>query len=316
MDSAAKIPASARNECIIVEMIDGLKWEQQHGLHTFLATYVLQAIALTNNFLEARGFKVFDLFRIPSEDLPTADFATADYTTRLHLALDFALNIWRMIQDPRCGTPRCDACRDVARRVPWKVHDPAVGRELVRRAAAEGVDVDTIKRQTLFEAVWLVLGASTHAQHHRFGRAWFTGADGRKATLVPYELRGRQRHLFWKWFTDEVPKAAEAILLDRPYPSPKSRDPFDTARCFVPEDIDGLEDKDPLGNDPLLLLIDDERRREDVARLDVLLAQATPRQRQLLALIAKGASLADAARTLGIAPATARSLLHKLRRAA
>jgi DNA-binding CsgD family transcriptional regulator len=83
------------------------------------------------------------------------------------------------------------------------------------------------------------------------------------------------------------------------------------ARCRPLEDqVDHSESSDPLA--ALLDQVEDAERKE---RLGRLLEDATPRQRQLLGLIAEGHTAASAARELGISPNTAHVQLHRLRKA-
>jgi hypothetical protein len=99
-------------------------------------------------------------------------------------------------------------------RIPWRPRRPAVRRALAARAAAAG-GVDGVKRRELRAAVYLVLAERRRPQAHRFGRSWLTDGAGRVVPAVPEALAPA---LYWRWFGDEVRKAAEASLLGEPYP--------------------------------------------------------------------------------------------------
>jgi DNA-binding CsgD family transcriptional regulator len=193
----------------------------------------------------------------------------------------------------------------------WWLPRGAAWQVLLERARNEGTSVGRIKLQELRTAVVLVLGNLDQAQYHRFGRHWMRGEDGRKVAVAPNDL---EMDLLWEWFFDEVPKAAEAALLERPYPA--TADPLDRSghqgSCLRLSADDELL-IDPAA-DPLAVLLDQEQRTEDERRLLVALESASPRQRDLLALIASGETVAGAARRLGMAPATARVQLSRLRK--
>ena len=200
----------------------------------------------------------------------------------------------------------------MADRVPWAARG-AARDALWARAREEKTPPAKVKHRELRAAVVLVLGAAARPQYHRFGRQWHVGADRRKALLVPQDL-----HLdgLWEWFLDEVPKAAEAALLDRPYPATGDvfdRDPRNGDRRILP--LGSNLRADPT-EDPLHALLEREQRGEDVARLLGALEVASPRQRELLALIGAGLSAAEAGRRLGMSPETARQHLHRLRQKA
>lgn len=194
-------------------------------------------------------------------------------------------------------------------RVPWAPRG-AARDALYARARDEEASPAEIKRRELRAAVVLVLGAAETPQYHRFGTRWLVGRDGRKDLVRPYH--DLDLDLLWEWFCDEVPKAAEAALLERPYPAtgdPLEPDKDDPGRV-VP--IENLALVDPAG-DPLLLLLERERRSGDAARLLTALRLASPRQRELLSLIRAGDSPTEAGRRLGMAPGTARAQLYRLR---
>lgn len=194
-------------------------------------------------------------------------------------------------------------------RVQW-VPRGAAWSALCARAQEEETSPAEIKRRELRAAVLLVLGAVEKPQYHRFGSQWIVGASGRKELVRPYY--DFDLDLLWEWFLDEVPKAAEAALLERPYPA--TGDPLEPNRDRSGRVISIESDRlvDPAG-DPLLLLLDWERQSHDAARLRAALQLATPRQLELLTLIHDGDSPTEAGRRLGMAPGTVRTQLYRLR---
>lgn len=204
---------------------------------------------------------------------------------------------------------RLAALERMVDRVPWAPRG-AAKRALWARSRHEEVSPVEIKRRELRAAVFLVLGDVEAPQYHRFGTRWLVGQDGRRHLVRPYH--DLDLDLLWEWFFDEVVKAAEAALLERPYPAtgdPLEPDKDAPGRIVA---IDGNRVIDPAG-DPLLLLLEHERQSEDAARLLGALRAASPRQRELLALIGAGDSPTEAGRRLGMAPGTARAQLHRLR---
>jgi len=203
--------------------------------------------------------------------------------------------------------------RTVAR-ISWHPHRPRVRRALALRAAVEERDVESVKRQELRAAVFLVMGEGSHPQIHRFGQRWPTDEHGRRQPVVPERL---PLALFWQWFQDEARKAAEASATGQAYPPAASTTEVRSwsPRLVAYEDDDC--DADPSSApDPLDALLDQERRRDIATDWQALLARATPRQRQLLRTLAEAdatePTLADAARQLGLAPSTVRMQWKRL----
>ncbi len=204
---------------------------------------------------------------------------------------------------------RLAALERMVDRVRWAPRS-GVKRALWARARHDEVSPAEIKRRELRAAVFLVLGDVEAPQYHRFGTRWLVGQDGRRHLVRPYH--DLDLDLFWEWFFDEVVKAAEAALLERPYPATGDRlEPNKDAAGRIVA-IEGSRVIDPAG-DPLLLLLEREQQSEDAARLLGALQAASPRQRELLALIGAGDSPTEAGRRLGMAPGTARAQLHRLR---
>lgn len=185
-------------------------------------------------------------------------------------------------------------------RIPWHPHRPRVRRSLALRAALDGRDAEAAKRQELRAAVFLVMGERSRPQVHRFGPSWLTDDHGRRQPVVPEHL---PLQLFWRWFQDEVRKAAEASLTGQAYPPAPSEVAFETSNV-------ALLPAPALEPGPLEVLLDEEHQGEVALQWEALLARATPRQRQLLRALAASDSatptLADAARQLDLAPSTAR----------
>jgi hypothetical protein len=227
-------------------------------------------------------------------------------------------------------------------RIRWVPRDARV-RHTLATLATRGAAMEVVKRQELRAAVYLVLAERRRPQAHRFGRAWLTGRDGRQVPAVPEDL---PLPLFWRWFADEVRKAAEASLRGESYPPATSETPATSAMpgpSAAPAHpggaprratrrvislggaaLEGLPDPAP---EPLQLLIAAEEQREAAECWRAALRVATPRQRELLQTLtrlvrtrppeAPPPTLADAARHLGLAPSTARvqwkRLLQRLR---
>jgi hypothetical protein len=229
-------------------------------------------------------------------------------------------------------------------RIAWRPRDPMARRALAARAA-DGIDVDVVKRQELRAAVYLVLAERDRPQAHRFGRSWTTGDDGRLVEVVPAQL---DENLHWGWFCDEVRKAADASLLGQPYPAAAAQlrsqaaDSEEAGEQRVdvvrpgPRGLRSLTRADSLDADvvadpspgPLDLLLTKETAEAHRRLWRRTLDAASPRQRQLLDALAAGssaddypvASLADAARLVGVAPSTAgvqwKRLVDRARRSA
>ena len=186
----------------------------------------------------------------------------------------------------------------IARRK-WRLFasDAAVSRVLRADAQDHGSTVESAKRASLTTAIFLVMGEQTRTQDHVFDRR-------KQRNIIPRRL---PIETFCQWVKDEVIKAAKAGLRDEPYPSVKG-DALDLASR-----LDGAYKGD---DSPLVFLLQAEEHEEARVRLQSVLVEATPRQRQLLTLLHEGTSLPEAAAAPGIAASTARVLLYKLRRSA
>lgn len=192
--------------------------------------------------------------------------------------------------------------------------NPAARRALAARADEEGTSPPAVLRRETRAAVLLVLSQRDRPQRHRFGRAWVLDIDG-KVAVVP--INDLPATWFWDWLRREVPKAVAASLLERPYP-PVDGDPWSRAPLGGVPAVVSLDAQPPslvdVTGDPLEVLLVADRQREAACQLRRILDLATPRQREVLIMLATGVPLPDAARRLGMAPATARAHLHNLRR--
>ncbi len=255
----------------------------------------------------------FDLLSSVREAIDIAALPLIDYELLLPPPGSFHADFDLLEDTSAKPEERLAAVQRMADRMEWYPRTWAVQRALAQQAAAEETSVAQIRHRELCAAVLLVLDDKHYPKTHRFGKDWVTGEDGRKIALAPTQL---PVDLFWDWFFIEVPKAAEASILGCPYP-PSDADAMDRAKDGVPLclslDVRRHDPADPDG-DPLLALLETERRAEDDSRLLVALQAASPRQYQLLALLAAGLTEAEAARRLGITPATARVQLARLRR--
>lgn len=204
------------------------------------------------------------------------------------------------------------AMHRMADRIPWYPRKASVQRALAEQANVEETSIEAIRHRELCAAVVLVFGDKRRATAHRFGQEWVTDDNGHKVAVSPTDL---PMEYFWAWLWREVRKAAEASVLGRPYP-PTTGDAMDRTKEGVwlcrsleaaqPEPVDSE-------SDPLVMLLETERQAQNDIRLLAALQVATPKQRAILKLLASGLSEAEAARRLGMAPATARAQMHRLR---
>lgn len=190
---------------------------------------------------------------------------------------------------------RYAAAQRMAARIPWNTGlRPGVDEALVARARADQRPVRDVIRDELATAIYLATGNMQTPQYMRFGPQWMTNKAGKKMAIAPDDL---PIDLFYRWLRIEAIRIAEASLLE----TPEDEMP---AGFFeeVPELI-GPE------LDPLHIVIAGEL---DPSLLRVL-ELASPRQRELIALLWEGLSRDDAARTLGIARSTVDAQLYRLR---
>ena len=208
--------------------------------------------------------------------------------------------------------------RTLTRKIDWAIRKDPERRALRRYAADRTISQDQAKEELLRTGATLVLARWTEAQTHRFGKLWATDDVGEKALIVPQDLGWLDG---WTWFADEVRKAARASLLDEQYPALGTGDVLDRQEgdksVTIPLDLERDATAYPDGGegDPLATFLVEEERIETEVRLRAAVERVTPRQRQLLALIEQGHTIASAARALGMKESTARGHLHRLRNA-
>jgi DNA-binding CsgD family transcriptional regulator len=201
-------------------------------------------------------------------------------------------------------------------------------RNLAPEEEREGAAVEVAKRQVLAAAIVLVLAERDEVRRIRVGSGegsyYLRESDDAPPGVRPIDLpyHGAPEvstaftdSVYLGWFRREVKNAATALLLDEPYPA-RRRQRGESGPVYLDEDLDQQIHPGP---DPLEALLDQERHRESAARLAAVLERATPRQREIVALLAAGAresrsvSEAQIARALGLAESTVRVQLHRLR---
>jgi len=230
---------------------------------------------------------------------------------------------------------RMAALGRLADRVPWPIDPTRNEREarawaaLKERAETLLVDedatdprIDTVKRQVLSAAVLLVLAQRDDIQRIRVGTGegshYLRDTDdapvGVRPINLPYsgttEFSGAfADSVYFGWFRAAVKNAAMAQLLDEPYPRPRrprgTRVPLSSV-----EDLERVVDPGP---DPLEVLLFTEHHHEEASRLATLLERASPRQREIVELLAEELSVAQIAHVLDITESTVRGQLHRLR---
>jgi hypothetical protein len=201
-----------------------------------------------------------------------------------------------------------------------------------RRAGKTAVLRDEIFPKALLLAWNELWNELTPPRRIRFGRRWITDESGRARSIVPIHLRVG---LALRWLRQEVRNAAEAILLDKPYPWQR-QDFLDAAMArttsqaervtaaptdFVPKDrrisLDEaeLERYRHYGRDFDLFPTPESQlaRKKLILTLD---AAASPQETALLRLLRDGASPAEARVEMGISQTNCRQILHSLRKKA
>jgi hypothetical protein len=193
----------------------------------------------------------------------------------------------------------------------WRVTNPAVTRALAARARDEDKGRRLVKQGALMVGLLLAVGEGMRSQRMRFGRRWLVGDTGRPISKRPLSLSG---YGFERWLKKEAINAAEAHLLDQSYPG-AGTDVLNLA-CPVSDEASLAQDAavaTAVQEEPLAAILAQESATEAALRLNEVLNVATPQQRQILFLVFGGLNLTEAARRLGIAPASARVQWHRLR---
>ena len=96
----------------------------------------------------------------------------------------------------------------------WRVNEPSLKRALQARMA-EGKGWDTAKMEALLAGLCLAVQERERPQRVRFGKDYVVGSDGAVLMLRPVDLPAI---FYWRWIRHQGIKAAEALLLDKPYP--------------------------------------------------------------------------------------------------
>jgi len=151
-------------------------------------------------------------------------------------------------------------------------------------------------RDEVQAAMVLVVGSDDQPQAIRFGPRWITGDDGKIELWVPNNFPMDWYH---RWFTQAVVRAVERSVTDRP--------------DRLPTGVGRSADDNPADVDPLALLVAKSDHSEACRRLAAVLDVATPRQTDILRLMADGLKNTEIARRLGITPGGVRTQLTFLR---
>ncbi len=195
------------------------------------------------------------------------------------------------------------ALERLARRLRWAPRDPRAQEAMRARVAEMGREQAHLT--TFGPAMLLAVARMQEPQRIRFGREYLVGDDGQPVMMAPMHL---PMPWFWRWLRKETINAMEADLLERPY---LAESEGEEVSDIDPEQL-ATEAPDP---EEALLLAEVAAERERI--LTSLVERCTPAERRLLAALLDGApSLAEAARTLGILPATARVQHSNIRRKA
>lgn len=171
-----------------------------------------------------------------------------------------------------------------------------------------------------------------HPTKVRLGRRWVTDPDGRKREIIP--LRDLTVGPFRQWFFAETYREAAEAVVDT-YLVQTGGDA--NLRGWSSLDVltaAGAGEAFEVGDDhrvvfanrytiPLVLTrarrdelqgeAEEERQQAIQEMVAQLTAKASPRQRQLFALLKAGCTKAQAAQALGLAPSTVRVQLHRVR---
>ncbi len=177
-----------------------------------------------------------------------------------------------------------------------------------------------VRQDVAATAVPLVVGYAYEAQRLKFGDTWIKDGDA-IINLIPANLPWLD---LWTWFENQMQTAVTAILTNTKYPTAMShrgeqetdvteKAAMPKAKIAVypfldggPSDSTGGEDLDSL----LTLLADED---EAAQALKLFLARdATPKERQVYALLTAGHSPETAAVVMGCKPATVRVHFHNL----
>ena len=223
------------------------------------------------------------------------------------------------IQDVRADQDeRLAALRRVAGRMAWVGFRPGIRPALLRHAQERKVSASRVLREELVAAMVLVLGSDSLPQTVRLGADWVTDEQGKVIAFPPEQL---DVWSYRDWFTAAVVRTVRRSLLDRPDVLPVGQGrPIEEREGRVVPLADAVGEEDdllgPEADDPLTLLVVESDHGEVCRRLAAVLELATPCQRQILGLLARGLKNAEIAGEMGITPGAVRAQLTFLRRRA
>lgn len=203
------------------------------------------------------------------------------------------------------------ALERLARRFKWAPRDPAARVALDLRAQEVGFEQARV--EAMMVGIFMALQRMDDLQRIRFGRTeYIVGDDGRPVCLRPKSLpllKDINEPGFWYWLRKESVNAAESYLLAREYPEASQS----ASVIVVPHDEAPLLVDEQQAADPLEVMLQAEDQHEINRLLAEVQAVVSPRQRQLLAAMLDAPTLAKAAATVGMGPATARVQIFRLR---
>nr|MDA8216471.1 hypothetical protein [Dehalococcoidales bacterium] len=109
----------------------------------------------------------------------------------------------------------------LAKRIPLSGYGHELRRAIARRSAEHGKSEEAVKQEAVMEGLVLAVGERESPQRLRFGKEYVTGKDGTPLVLAPVDLPAEY---YERWLHHQARKAAEAGLLNRPYPAPRDDD--------------------------------------------------------------------------------------------
>lgn len=195
------------------------------------------------------------------------------------------------------------------------VRRPQAARVLREVAAAREIPSSRLVRTEFFpEAALLAIREAGTPQRMRLGQQWITNAQGKVRIEAP--VKALSSATFARWWFAQVYAAANAIVLGEAYPRLVSQ----TARValYDPQDLEALvQQESPSAQESAMLatLLHDEDP-EPAAQLQAVLDIASPRERELLTLLAQGRSRNEAAHAMSISRSTVDVLMHRIRKKA
>ncbi len=184
----------------------------------------------------------------------------------------------------------------------WKPKEEA-NRILTEQAIDQGSTRARQKQATLQRAVIHVTQYATKEVSVQVGRATIRNEDGTVWTVTPEDT---PLDWYWRWVQNEVPRAAEAELLGKPYPASheRPRDAFRFAKC--------LDEESECADDTAINVL--EEQIDAIAKIQEILAQATDKQRALCEALRSVGSIAEAERLIGVNEGSGRQALFRLRK--